>query len=79
MTNKKNDHEKQLIELKPHNLKELAALYGVDPRTMRTWLKPHEAAIGEKMGNYYSVLQVKTILLKLGVPSTVEINDKLFD
>jgi len=75
MLNKKNDHEKKLIELKPYNVKELAIIYGVDRRTMKGWLKLHESAIGIKPGRYFTVLQVKTIFQRLGIPSQVQIID----
>lgn len=75
MLNKKNDHEKKLIELRPYNVKELAVIYGVDRRTMTSWLKAHESAIGPKLGRYYSVLQVKIIFQRLGIPSQVQIID----
>jgi hypothetical protein len=31
-------------------------------------LKPHNEAIGKKVGRYYNALQVKTILENLGLP-----------
>jgi len=54
-------------------LKEIAIMYGVSDRTVRKWLKPHENKIGEKVGWYYSVNQVKIIFQCLGLPNrTIE-------
>ncbi len=54
--------------LKPYTALELARLYGVSDRTMKKWLKPFEAEIGEKLGYFYTIAQVKTIFQKLGTP-----------
>lgn len=75
MLNKANDHEKKLIEIKPYNVKDLAVIYGVSRKVISGWLKLHKSAIGEKHGQYYTVLQVKIIFEKLGLPSQVEIID----
>lgn len=60
------------IEIKPYALKELAAIYGITPRTMKNWITRHEAAIGDKVGRLYSNLQVKIIFEKLGLPGIAE-------
>lgn len=56
------------IHLRPCCLKELANLYEVKPRTIKIWLKPFEAAIGEKIGRYYTIRQLEIIIEKLGEP-----------
>lgn len=53
---------------KPCTLKELAALYNVSTKTIRTWLLPHQPFIGQKTGRYYTTLQVRIIFDKLGTP-----------
>lgn len=58
--------------LKPYTPAEIAALYGVSWKVMNRWLKPHKAAIGNREGLYYTVLQVKTIFEKLGLPGKIE-------
>ncbi len=63
------------IDIKPYNIKEISAIYGVTYRTMTSWLAAHQEAIGEKVGRYYSALQVKTIFEKLGLPSTIDADD----
>jgi len=57
-----------IIEIKPYNNKELAALYKVGRKTMARWLKLHHDAIGKKEGKLYTSLQVKTIFELLGPP-----------
>jgi DNA-binding transcriptional MerR regulator len=54
--------------VKPYTVKELAALYGVSPKTLRTWLLPHREAIGERVSRYFTALQVQLIFERLGRP-----------
>jgi hypothetical protein len=61
-----------VTEIKPYSPSEIAALYGVPRRTLYNWLKPHQEAIGERIGLYYTALQVKIIFEKLGVPFKIE-------
>jgi hypothetical protein len=49
-------------------MKELSALYGISPKSFKTWLEPHEEVIGKKKGWYFTALQVKMIFEKLGKP-----------
>lgn len=58
------------IEIKPGSLSELAAIYGVSTHTMKKWITPHAEAIGKKTARLYTVLQVKIIYEKLGLPGT---------
>lgn len=64
---------KNFIEVKPYLLKELAMLYGVEPRTLKNWMAPFKSEIGEKMGRYYTVRQVKVIFEKLDVPYLMKV------
>ena len=54
--------------IKACTLKELAALYGVSTKCLRTWLQPHLPSIGTKKGKYFTTLQVAIIFEKLGTP-----------
>ncbi|MFC4262329.1 hypothetical protein ACFOWM_05545 [Ferruginibacter yonginensis] len=54
--------------IKPSSPVDLAKLYGVCDKTFKKWLKPFEAAIGERIGRYYSIAQVRIIFEKLGEP-----------
>jgi hypothetical protein len=56
------------IEIRPYMLGELAALYGVSTKTMRTWLLPHQENIGKRVGRIYTTKQVEMIFEKLGIP-----------
>lgn len=53
---------------KPFTPGELADLYGVSLKTMRTWLQPHIKSVGERRGKYYTAKQVRIIFEKLGEP-----------
>lgn len=55
--------------IRPYMKKELADLYEISPRAFFTLFKPHEEAVGKKVGRYYSTLQVSIIFNKLGKPS----------
>jgi len=57
------------IVVKPYTLVELARMYEVDRRTFKEWLKPFAKQLGERMGRYYSIPQVKLIFQKLDYPS----------
>jgi uncharacterized protein YjcR len=61
-----------VIEIRPYNLTELAQIYGVTNRTMKNWIMRHNEAIGEKIGRLYTVLQIKIIFEKLGLPGKAE-------
>ncbi len=55
-------------QIKAYTLSELAALYCISTKAVKTWLKPHAAEIGEKKGRYFTTLQVRTIFEILGEP-----------
>ena len=59
------------FELKAYSKKELAEMYEVSVRTFNGWLKPFDAAIGKKIGRYYTVNQVKTIVEAVGLPGII--------
>ena len=56
------------IKVKPYKTKELAAIYGVSIKTLRTWLNTHQEVIGNKAGHYYTAQQIRTIFSCLGEP-----------
>ena len=61
-----------VVEIKPYSLTELSNLYDVSNRTMKNWIAPHSAFVGEKIGRLYTTLQVKIIFEKLGLPGKAE-------
>lgn len=52
----------------PSSLSQLAKAYDVDVRTLKNWLNPHVAAIGKKIGRFYTVRQVSIIFELIGPP-----------
>ncbi len=56
------------VTVKAYTMKELSALYGISPKSFKTWLAPYEEVIGKKKGWYYTALQVEIIFEKLGIP-----------
>ena len=54
--------------VKAYSITELAALYGMSTKTIRTWLKPYTKEIGERQGRYFTILQVRIIFEKIGMP-----------
>ena len=67
--------EKEIV-IKPCNHKQLAAAYGVSPKVLRTWLRPHQQQIGKRTGHKYSLEQLFLIFDKIGWPTKVSA-DKL--
>ena len=65
-----------LIKVRPYTVTELASLYEVDVRTMRNWLNKFKDKMGEKVGRYYSIPQVKIIFDKLNVPHYINPDEK---
>lgn len=49
-------------------LSELAAMYGMDKRTLARWLKPFEKEIGPRLGYSYTPKQLQIIFKRLGKP-----------
>jgi transposase len=60
------------VVIKPYSLSELAEIYGVSTHTMKNWIRRHENSIGERVGRFYTTLQVKTIFQKLGLSDSME-------
>jgi hypothetical protein len=57
------------VFLRPHNLKELSALYSISVRTFKKWLQPFEKQVGVRIGYLYTASQVKKIFELLGAPN----------
>jgi response regulator of citrate/malate metabolism len=62
--------EEQLFQLRPYTIAELADIYGVSKKTFRRWLDPFQEQIGKRNGFFYSIVQVKIIFDKLGIPGS---------
>jgi len=56
------------IKIAPHTPGELATMYKVSRKTLRTWLLPHKPKIGKRISMYYTAKQVRMIFEVLGEP-----------
>jgi hypothetical protein len=56
-------------------LGELCALYNVCKKTFRKWISPFAEDIGQRMGRFYTVAQVRTIVARIGQPEEWVIED----
>lgn len=63
-------NHQNLVELRPYTIAELADMYGVSKKTLRKWMEPFQEQIGERIGFFYSIVQVKIIFEKLGMPGS---------
>ena len=63
------------IPIRLATLKELAAYYGISTKTLKRRMAAFAEELGPRIGNYYSVFQVATIVKHLGVKSKVRIED----
>lgn len=57
-------------EVRPLNLKQLAAIYEVSVRTLKGWLEPFLEEIGETGVRTFTPKQVRIIFDKLGEPKS---------
>jgi hypothetical protein len=71
---KQNESVTPRIQLKAYSMKEMAGLYKVCERTIKTWLAPFEKEIGQKTGRFYTPKQMKIIFEKIGVPEIIHLN-----
>ena len=65
--------KKVYVPVKAYSIAELAVLYDVCPRTLNKWMKPFKAEIGDRMGRFFTVHQVKVIFDKLDVPHLMDV------
>ena len=62
----------QRIDSKARTISELAAYYGVDPRTFRKWLAcPTLGGIKPETGRFFSIKQIRLIINHLGSNETI--------
>lgn len=64
------------VFLKPYMKKELAVLYGMEPRAFCAFIKHYEEIIGKKKGRYYNVHQVEQLIKCIGLPRSYEFETK---
>lgn len=63
------------IEVRPYMVNELSRLYSISEPTMTNWIKSINDKIGERVGRYYNVRQVKEMFDHFGVPFVIEFSD----
>ena len=64
------DEEGNLF-IKPYQLKDLAEIYEVCPRTVRRWIDAKVPEQGKKQMKYFTIEQVSSIVNALGVPRKI--------
>jgi hypothetical protein len=63
------------ITPRPCTTTDLAHVYGVNRRTINSWLKPFATLIGERTAYYYTQKQVEIIFEKLGDPMPIDFDN----
>ena len=71
---KQNVSVSNQIQLKAYSKKEVAELYEISTKSLKTWLTPFENEIGPRVGRFYSPKQMSIIFEKLGIPGVVNFN-----
>jgi transposase len=54
--------------LKAYSVKQLAEVYEVSPKVLRTWISEIEKEVGLKNGHFYNHRQIKIIFDEFGIP-----------
>jgi len=57
-------------DTRPLNYKQLAAIYEVSHKTLKSWLEPFMEEIGEMRGKTFTLRQVRIIFERLGEPKS---------
>lgn len=57
--------------IKPYRLKDLAAIFDINPQTLKRWIGKYPDDLGEKDGMYYSVKQVEFMIEQFGLPRKI--------
>ncbi len=63
-----NESPNPKIKLKAYSKTEVAKMYGVSTKSLKTWLAPFEKELGKKVGRFYNPKQIAIIFEKLGRP-----------
>jgi len=62
------DWQGRLI-IRPYYITDLAAIYGVNSKTVNKWISRFPKQLGKKDGHLFSIKQVTFIIKKYGMPS----------
>lgn len=57
------------LEIKAYSISQLAWMYEVSKKTLKKWMEPHQEKIGQRIGHFYTAIQVQVIFDALGTPS----------
>lgn len=60
--------------IKPYRVKDLAAIYDVSTKTLRTWIVKAAPTVDKNGGQYYSINDVTKIVQAIGLPQKIVIN-----
>lgn len=59
--------------IKPYQLKDLAEIYEVHPKTVRRWIDKLAPQIGHKKVKYFTIEEVTIIVKAIGLPQIIEL------
>lgn len=57
--------------IRPYRMKDLTAIYGVSGRTLRRWIESKAPDYANKTKMFYSIEQVRGIVMALGIPQII--------
>jgi hypothetical protein len=60
------------FEVRAYKWKELCQLYSVCPRTLKRWIAPFAAQVGQLDGGYFKIPQIEAIIKHIGLPYQIE-------
>jgi hypothetical protein len=58
--------------IKPYTVKQLAEIYSVSQKVLKTWIDDISEEVGQKKGHYYNPRQVKVIFDHFAYPTKVK-------
>jgi len=70
----KQEIKPSCIELKAYSKSEVADLYKISTKSLKTWLDPLEDELGPRIGRFYSPKQIEIIFKKYGIPKVIQCN-----
>ncbi len=71
---KEQEIKSSFIRLKAYSKTEVADLYEISTKTLKTWLTPLEKELGPRIGRFYSPRQIEIIFKEYGIPKLLYYN-----
>lgn len=59
--------------VKPYQMKQLAEIYEVHPRTLRRWISKLTPNLTKDKRRYFTIDEVVTIVNTIGIPHTIKV------